>query len=147
MDILVERYIAEQTRRSHMIYEQNNVEDFHREFGMSIAKVPCIPNNEDSILRIALIEEELDELHLALAAKDIIEVADALGDLLYVVLGCAVICGINLEPVFAEIHRSNMTKKGGHKSESGKWVKPDTYEPAKLLSILERQGYKHENRT
>lgn len=142
MDKMVEEYVAEQTRRSFMMYEQNNVEDFHREFGISIGRKPHIPSEEEVKLRIQLINEELTELKDAFEDKDVVEVADALGDLLYVVLGCAVTCGINLEPVFTEIHRSNMTKKGGHKSAEGKWIKPSTYEPAKLLPILERQGYK-----
>lgn len=127
-----------------MMYEQDNVEDFHREFGLSIAVKPRIPNEKDAILRVKLIEEELRELKAALEEKDIVEVADAIGDLLYVILGCAVTCGIDMEPIFREIHRSNMTKKGGHKNSDGKWVKPSTYEPAILLPILKRQGYRHE---
>lgn len=125
-----------------MMYEQSNVRDFHKEFGLTINETPCIPDEKESMLRVELIREELLELQAALAAKEVVEVADALGDLLYVVLGCAVSCGIDLEPIFTEIHRSNMTKKGGYKSPSGKWIKPDTYKPANLLPILERQGYK-----
>jgi predicted HAD superfamily Cof-like phosphohydrolase len=127
-----------------MMYEQDNVEDFHREFGIKINTVPCIPEDKEVELRIALILEETQELCKAFDDKDIVEVADALGDILYVTLGCAVTCGIDLEPVFHEIHRSNMTKKGGYKAENGKWMKPATYDPPKLLPILKRQGYKHE---
>jgi len=127
-----------------MMYEQTCVEDFHTEFKLTINKTPCIPDKKEQELRIKLIEEELTELQEGFQNNDVVEVADALGDLLYVVLGCAVTCGINLEPVFMEIHRSNMTKKGGYKAENGKWVKPATYEPAKLLDILKRQGYKHD---
>jgi predicted HAD superfamily Cof-like phosphohydrolase len=125
------------------MYEQDNVEDFHREFHLKINFVPCIPEIHESDLRTGLIQEELDELEDAFKKKDVVEVADALGDLLYVVLGCAVTCGIDLEPIFHEIHRSNMTKVGGHKNAAGKLIKPETYEPPKLLPILERQGYKN----
>lgn len=125
-----------------MMYEQVCVEDFHREFGLSIEKAPCIPNEKDSTLRVELIAEELLELEEALEEKNVVKVADAIGDLIYAVLGCAVSCGIDIEPVFMEIHRSNMTKKGGYKAENGKWVKPATYEPAKLLPILIQQGHK-----
>ena len=125
-----------------MMYEQVCVEDFHREFGISIEKVPCIPNEKDSTLRVELITEELEELKYALQNKDVVEVADAIGDLLYVVLGCAVSCGIDIEPIYMEIHRSNMTKKGGYKAENGKWMKPDTYVKPNLLPILIAQGYK-----
>ena len=142
MDKMLEDYIAEQTRRSYMMYEQNNVEDFHREFGLSIGRKPCIPSEEEKRLRILLIDEEFIELQEGLRENDVVKVADGLADLMYVVLGCAISCGIDMEPIFAEVHRSNMTKKGGHKSANGKWIKPDTYEPAKLLPILERQGFK-----
>lgn len=127
-----------------MMYEQSNVEDFHKEFKLLINNTPCIPDEKEQKLRIKLIEEELTELKEGFETNNVVEVADALGDLLYVVLGAAVTCGIDLEPVFMEIHRSNMTKKGGYKNEHGKWVKPAHYEPAKLLPILERQGYKHD---
>lgn len=125
-----------------MMYEQVCVEDFHKEFSISIETKPCIPNEKEIALRVSLIQEELRELADAFDKKDVVEVADALGDLIYVVLGCAVSCGIDVEPVFREIHRSNMTKKGGYKAENGKLIKPDTYEPAKLLPILIAQGYK-----
>ncbi len=125
-----------------MMYEQTCVEEFHKEFGFTVCAKPCIPSEMEQNLRVALITEELEELKYALQNKYVVGVADALGDLLYVVLGTAVTCGINLEPVFREIHRSNMTKQGGYKSPNGKWTKPDTYDLAKLLPILERQGYK-----
>jgi predicted HAD superfamily Cof-like phosphohydrolase len=123
------------------MYEQSNVEDFHREFSIKINTIPCVPEEVDKKLRVKLIEEELQELRVAFYANNVVQVADAIGDLMYVVLGCAVTCGIDIEPIFHEIHRSNMTKVGGHKNVDGKWVKPETYEPAKLLPILERQGY------
>lgn len=125
-----------------MMYEQICVQDFHEEFGISIENKPCLPDEKITDLRVSLITEELDELVEAFDNYDIVEVADALGDLMYVILGAAVSCGIDLEPVFMEIHRSNMTKKGGYKAENGKWIKPATYEPAKLLPILIAQGYK-----
>lgn len=127
-----------------MMYEQYSVEDFHKEFDLTINKTPCIPEEKEQKLRVKLIEEELKELQEGFKNHDVVEVADALGDLLYVVLGAAVTCGMDLEPIFFETHRSNMTKKGGYKNADGKWVKPATYEPVNLLPILERQGYKHD---
>jgi predicted HAD superfamily Cof-like phosphohydrolase len=56
-----------------------------------------------------------------------------------VVYGTAVSLGIDMEPVFKEVHRSNMSKVGGYKREDGKWVKPPTYSPASLDIILEAQ--------
>jgi predicted HAD superfamily Cof-like phosphohydrolase len=66
--------------------------------------------------------------------------AKELADLLYVVYGTAVSLGIDMEPVFKEVHRSNMSKVGGYKREDGKWVKPPTYSPADILPIIKNQG-------
>lgn len=88
-------------------------------------------------LRVNLIAEECDELD---QASSIEEIADALGDLLYVIYGAAVAHGIDLEPIFEEIHRSNMTKFiDGHRREDGKWVKGPSYSPANLKPIIESQ--------
>ena len=90
-------------------------------------------------LRLRLIKEELDELQEAFLARDVVQIADALGDLRYVVDGAACACGIDLEPVSREIQRSNMTKAGGHKDAGGKWIKPATYEPPQLAGVLAGQ--------
>ncbi len=61
-------------------------------------------------LRIALINEEFEELKEALKNKDSVEVADALSDILYVVYGAGQVFGINLDETFDKVHKSNMTK-------------------------------------
>lgn len=66
-------------------------------------------------------------------------IAKELADLLYVVYGTAVSCGIDLEPIFREVHRSNMSKVGGHRRADGKWVKPLTYSPAVIEPLLAAQ--------
>ncbi len=89
-------------------------------------------------LNAKLIGEELEEY---LEANDIVGIADAIGDLLYVVLGAACQHGIDIDPIFHEIHRSNMTKFiDGHRRADGKWIKGPSYTPANLKPILERQG-------
>ncbi|MFM8540021.1 MAG: MazG nucleotide pyrophosphohydrolase domain-containing protein, partial [Nitrospira sp.] len=93
-------------------------------------------------LRVRLIQEEFDELREALAQADPAAVAKELADLLYVVYGTAVSCGIDMQPVFREVHRSNMSKVGGHKRADGKWVKPPTYSPACVEPILAEQTAK-----
>ena len=126
-----------------MMKEQEMVREFHRTFGLRVREVP--ESNvvlEVGIRRSRLMEEELKEYNLAVINDNMVEVADALGDLLYVVLGSAVEHGIDLAPVFEEIHRSNMTKVGGYKNEYGKFVKPDTYSPANLEPILRLQRAK-----
>lgn len=91
-----------------MTKEQQQLVEFHKQFECLINPWPCfLLNPKYKTLRYNLIDEELKEFN---DATNIYEVADALGDLLYVVLGAAVTYGIDLEPVFQEIHRSNMTK-------------------------------------
>lgn len=75
------------------------------------------------------------------APADIVGVADAIADLLYVVYGAAVAYGINIDPVFGEVHRSNMTKFiDGHRRDDGKWVKGPSYEPARIKEVLDAQS-------
>lgn len=118
---------------------QRMVEAFHRQFDIAVADRPCIPDEATCALRVKLIQEEFEELQQALAQKDLQGLAKELADLLYVVYGSAVSCGIDMEPVFREVHRSNMSKVGGHKRADGKWVKPPTYSPADLQPILAAQ--------
>ena len=122
--------------------EQRMVAEFHRTFDIAEESVPTIPDEATRALRVRLIQEEFDELQEALRGRDPVAVAKELADLLYVVYGTAVSCGIDMEPVFREVHRSNMSKVGGHKREDGKWVKPPTYSPARLDPILVAQGGK-----
>ncbi len=119
--------------------EQHMVTVFHRTFDMAVGTVPAIPEDATCALRVTLIQEEFDELRHALAHEDVAAVAKELADLLYVVYGTAVACGIDMAPVFREVHRSNMSKIGGHKRADGKWIKPPDYAPACLQPILEAQ--------
>ena len=116
------------------------VEDFMEAMGQEINAVPTWPEEEIQRLRLDLIEEELDELHYAIDNKDMVEIADALGDLLYVVYGAGHAFGIDLDECFKEIHASNMSKLGPDgkpiKREDGKVLKPDTFFPPDLKSIL-----------
>ena len=123
-----------------MIDEQRMVEEFHRAFEIALETTPTVPDEATRSLRIRLIQEEFGELRDALAQGNVEAIAKELADLLYVVYGTAVSCGIDLEPVFREVHRSNMTKVGGHKRADGKWVKPPGYSPARIQPILAAQG-------
>ncbi|MBM3223603.1 MAG: hypothetical protein FJZ47_07365 [Candidatus Tectomicrobia bacterium] len=118
---------------------QQLVAAFHRAFDIAMAATPAIPDAATCALRVTLIQEEFDELREALAQQDIEAVAKELADLLYVVYGTAVSCGVNMRPVFEEVHRSNMSKVGGHKRADGKWIKPPDYSPARLQPILAAQ--------
>ncbi len=122
-----------------MTDEQKMVAEFHRTFDIAVSEYPTLPDEATRFLRIRLIQEELDELQEALAKQDLASVAKELADLLYVVYGTAVSCGIDMEPIFREVHRSNMSKVGGHKRADGKLVKPPTYSPAVVAPLLAAQ--------
>ncbi len=119
---------------------QKMVQAFHEQFDIHIATTPSVPDEATKILRNRLIQEEFEELQEAMQSKGLSEMAKELADLLYVVYGTAISLGIDMEPVFKEVHRSNMSKVGGYKREDGKWVKPPTYSPAKIQPILEEQA-------
>lgn len=123
-----------------MIDEQSMVEEFHRKFDILVQARPAVPDAATKDLRVRLIQEEFDELKEALGQEDLSAIAKEMADLLYVVYGTAVSCGIDMELVFREVHRSNLSKVGGYKRADGKWVKPPSYSPACLEPILRAQG-------
>ena len=90
--------------------EQLMVRDFHQHFGLPSSDRPSWPGEAVHRLRVLLIEEELAELRNSGESRNLVAVADALADLLYVVYGAGETYGIDLQPVFREIHRSNMSK-------------------------------------
>jgi predicted HAD superfamily Cof-like phosphohydrolase len=118
---------------------QKMVQEFHEQFDIHISTTPSVPDEATQILRNRLIQEEFKEFQEAMQSKDLSAMAKELADLLYVVYGTAVSLGIDMEPIFKEVHRSNMSKVGGYKREDGKWVKPPTYSPASLDAIISTQ--------
>lgn len=101
------------------------------------------PHSFPAELRLKLIREEVDELESALEKKDWIEVIDALCDILYVTYGAASALGVDIEPFFAEIQRSNMSKLGLNgkpvKREDGKVIKGENYSPPDLAAVMRRE--------
>jgi len=122
-----------------MTDEQSMVAEFHRKFDILAQERPAIPAGSTQELRVRLIQEEFDELKEALVREDLAAIAKEMADLLYVVYGTAVSYGIDMKPVFEEVHRSNLSKVGGFKRADGKWVKPATYSPASVQPLLDAQ--------
>ena len=85
---------------------------FMKTFGQEVKNKPSLSDNKINELRVSLIQEELDELKEAMNNKDLLEVADALTDLLYVTYGAGHAFGINLDKCFNEVQNSNMSKLG-----------------------------------
>jgi predicted HAD superfamily Cof-like phosphohydrolase len=123
----------------------NQVAEFHRTFEAPILETPKIPSEDRCNLRINLLQEELNELSEAIKNKDIIEIADALCDLQYVLSGAVLEFGLGdkFVELFNEVQRSNMSKacnsiqesietlshykkkdgtEGYYKEVNGKWI-------------------------
>jgi predicted HAD superfamily Cof-like phosphohydrolase len=83
---------------------------FMKTFGQDVKNKPSLSTDKINELRISLIKEELDELKEAMKNKDLLEVADALTDILYVTYGAGHAFGINLDKCFDEVQNSNMSK-------------------------------------
>jgi len=121
------------------------VQDFHETFGVHIENEPAarIPK-ELSDMRTDLMEEELREYRVACQHGDIVEIADALTDMLYVVFGTIVTHGLQdiAVELFDEVQRSNMSKLDGNgrpvHREDGKVLKSSSYSPPDLGPIISR---------
>lgn len=123
--------------------EYNPIRDlveWHTKFGVPVVDRPTIAPSNRAKLRVELIREEFNELIDAIALRSLPDIADAIGDLLYVVYGTGVEFGIPIAPVFNEVHRSNMSKVWAdgtvHRREDGKILKPPTYSPAQVDVVL-----------
>ena len=88
------------------------VAQFHHTFNHPIEPAPTVPSEARCKLRVALISEELSELEAAIAKKDIVEIADALCDIQYVLSGAVLEFGLGnqFKALFEEVQRSNMSK-------------------------------------
>ena len=104
---------------------------FMETFGQEVKSKSSLSSEKINSLRVSLIEEELEELKQAIKEKNLLEVADALTDLLYVTYGAGHAFGINLDKCFDEVQNSNMSKldENGKPiyNESGKVMKGPNY--------------------
>jgi predicted HAD superfamily Cof-like phosphohydrolase len=118
----------------------NKVKAFMNTYGQDVKEKAEFPENKIVQLRIDLIEEELNELKEAIKNKDIVEVADALTDILYVTYGAGHSFGVDLDKCFDEVQRSNMSKLGEDGNpiynDSGKVMKGPNYFAPNLKKIV-----------
>ena len=113
----------------------NKVKTFMMTFGQEVKTKPSFSSNKINSLRYDLIKEELEELKEAIKNKDLLEVADALTDILYVAYGAGHAFGVDLDKCFEEVQNSNMSKLGedgnpiynedGKVMKGPKYFKPD----------------------
>lgn len=150
---------------------QRQVRDFHEKFGVPVGDSLNLDERElraklileEAVETVAAMGFEVDcELygpdsapHVAgpriatfegippSSVGDIVEVADGIADLIYVALGAAIAFGIDIDPIFEEVHRTNMEKVGGRTRDDGKILKPEGWEPPRILPILLDQDMAH----
>ncbi|MBV8284064.1 MAG: hypothetical protein JO277_00510 [Candidatus Eremiobacteraeota bacterium] len=137
---------------------QEQVEEFHRKFGHTIGETPDIRRPE---LRAALILEEAIETVVGIlgttntrallrsklgrleesapATPDLVEAIDGICDLLYVTFGTAIEFGVNIQPIFDEVHRTNIAKEGGATRPDGKTLKPPGWQPPRVAELIDEQ--------
>ncbi len=146
---------------------QQNVKEFMLAAGQQVNEKPTEADSHTAILRVRLLLEEVlefaeasgveiitqegeildvealktEELSFSQIGKaDLIEIADALGDINYVSYGAALCYGIDMEPIEEAIQSSNLSKFiDGHRDENGKWIKGPSYKPVDLKPILDSQ--------
>ena len=109
-------------------------------FGQEVKTKPSFSTDKINHLRYDLIKEELEELKVAMENKDLLEVADALTDILYVTYGAGHAFGIDLDKCFEEVQSSNMSKLDENKNpiynELGKVMKGPNYFKPNLLKFI-----------
>ena len=118
----------------------NKVKTFMETFGQEVKTKPSFSTDKINSLRYDLIKEELEELKVAMESKDLLEVADALTDILYVTYGAGHAFGIDLDKCFEEVQKSNMSKLGEDGkpiyNESGKVMKGPKYFKPNLTTFV-----------
>lgn len=119
--------------------------DFMRAFGQNVQSRASLQDKKTAELRYELIREELEELRAAIDSQDLLEIADALTDILYVTYGAGHAWGIDLDTCYTEVHRSNMSKLGEdgkpiHR-EDGKVMKGPGYSKPNLVPVILNQKH------
>ena len=117
-----------------------DIKDFHDSVvGEVTPPCPKIISKNKRDLRIKLIKEEIDETINAILSNDIEEIADGIVDSIVVLIGTALVYGIDIRPVWDEIHKTNMAKAGGAFRDDGKLLKPEGWKEPDIASILGEQ--------
>lgn len=116
------------------------VREFHEAFDVPVLPSPKLPAEERRVLRFRILQEEFDEYLEAEQDNDIVEIADALADMAYIIAGTALEYGIPLDRVIDAVHKSNMSKLGPDgkaiKRADGKVTKGPHYAPPDIVGVL-----------
>jgi len=118
-----------------------DIRDLHIEVLMdNHDRHPHIPTEKYKKLRTSLISEEVNETLKAIEEDDLVEIADGIVDSIVVLLGTAVTYGIDVRPIWDEVHKTNMAKKDGPVREDGKKLKPEGWVAPNIKKILDEQS-------
>jgi predicted HAD superfamily Cof-like phosphohydrolase len=121
------------------------VREFHSTFKLPDNEMPYLPNTKERNLRKKLLKEEYKEYLQAEEEDDLVEIADALADQIYIICGTALSYGIPLDKIFTEVHRSNMTKLDENGKPvvraDGKIIKGPKFEHPRVEEILIQHGW------
>jgi predicted HAD superfamily Cof-like phosphohydrolase len=120
---------------------QEDVRKFHEKFDCKIGRTPNFSDSDEMRLRFSLIEEEILELKEAYRNNDLSSFVDALADSIYVLLGTSVSIGVDLNPIWNEVQRTNMAKIPGNSRKDGKVLKPKNWDPPDIKDLLTKQGW------
>jgi hypothetical protein len=134
------RMVAHRTGR-RVSEAMQAVAEFHISFRLPLRANPFGGMSNDlGDLRVELLREEFEEFKSAVENEDVVGIADALGDIVYVAYGSALTYGIDLDAVLREVHRANMSKLGSDGLPllrgDGKVLKPPTYSPPAIERVL-----------
>lgn len=136
---IVDNYFIAQ--KSKFVHPFEQVMEFHQTYNCLITAKPTLPDAANRKLRLDLLKEEYEELLEAEANDDLVEIADALADMQYLIQGHAISYGIPLDAVFNEVHRSNMSKLDENGKpiyrEDGKILKSALFSRPDIKSILD----------
>ena len=116
-----------------------DIKNFHTKFGAYVGSEPQIPPLPVIVLKSTLIWEEITETLNAIANDNLEGIADGIADSIVVLLGAAVSYGIDIRPIWDEVHRTNMLNEGGATRADGKILKPVGWKPPKIRKLLDRQ--------
>lgn len=113
---------------------------FHKKFELPIEAKPTLPLADVKQLKTVLLFEEFTELLEAMSEDNLVEILDGLVDLIYIIIGTAIVYGLPLEEAWAEIHKTNMKKERGPSKRSEKFdiIKPEGWVKPDLITILKR---------
>ena len=127
------------------------IKEFHVTMGAAAPDRPTMPSAELLDLRKTLIREEYNEVNeqfdklISGEETDMTALVHELTDLLYVAYGAIWACGVDPDPVFAEVHDANMRKLDGPRRADGKILKPEGWQPADVSGVIQAMREQHEN--